>query len=68
MSITFTDATWKYVEAWANKQIKDCREQNDNATITEQKTAALRGKIAALKELLALPRISASQAQMDDPD
>lgn len=68
MTPTFTDPTWRFVEDWANKELKKCRERNDDANMSEQKTAALRGKISALKELLALPRVSASQAHTDDPD
>ena len=47
--------TWKFVRAWAEAQLKDTRERNDSLKRTETETAAIRGEIRKLKEILALP-------------
>ena len=47
--------TWAYVRSWANEQIQDTREKNDVLKLSEKQTAALRGRIRLLKELIELP-------------
>jgi len=49
-------STWRFVEDWANSQIKAIREKNDNTSLTEAQTAVLRGKIKAYRDLLALTK------------
>jgi hypothetical protein len=47
--------TWRYIERWAQSQLNSSRMENDYLKLTELKTAALRGKIKMLKQLIALP-------------
>ena len=48
-------ATWLKIEAWATERIMAFRKRNDG-DLDEIATAKLRGKIAALNELLDLAR------------
>jgi hypothetical protein len=50
----FSD-TWIFVERWAKEELTKAREQNDSTKRTEVDTAALRGRISLLKQLLELP-------------
>ena len=45
---------WREVEAWANDKLVQARQQNDG-DLGDSDTAKLRGRIALLKELIALP-------------
>lgn len=45
---------WAQIEAWANEALVRARAKNDG-DLTESETAKLRGRIDALKELIALP-------------
>lgn len=56
------------VRDWATDQIERLRNQNDNPKLTEPQTAAIRGRIAAMKDLLALPDTLKARAQQADPD
>lgn len=47
--------TWIFVSNWAESELKNAREANDSQKRTETDTAALRGRIKLLKELMALP-------------
>ena len=47
--------TWIFIRRWAESELFKAREQNDFQKTTELKTAALRGRIKLLKELLTLP-------------
>jgi hypothetical protein len=60
---------WNEIEAWAKKKMDTARNLNDDTKLTEQQTAALRGRIAVLKELLALPELKRQDARAvnDDP-
>lgn len=55
MNINTNSDEWIAVAKWANVQIVTLREQNDDETLTERETAAIRGQIAALKNLLNIP-------------
>lgn len=46
-------ALWKRLDAWCQVNLSTSRAQNDHMT-TEDRTAFLRGKIAAYKEFLDL--------------
>lgn len=48
--------TWGFVSQWAEKEIARLRESNDSIMVDELKTAAIRGRIKALKDLLDLPK------------
>ena len=65
--MSFQDETWKHIERWAQKKLEDSRVRNDANELDAIQTAALRGRISMLKELLALPKQQAAQAQMDEP-
>ena len=45
---------WLRLEAHFNEMLATARLRNDNETLTEQQTAALRGRIKCLKSLIAL--------------
>ena len=46
--------TWGAVEGWARAELERARSDNDVLTRTDIQTAALRGRIKILKELLEL--------------
>jgi hypothetical protein len=48
-------STWLYVKGWAEAALWKARERNDNLGKDATQTAALRGEIRILKELIALP-------------
>lgn len=58
--------TWLVVKSHLQERLARCREKNDSAGLTEAETAALRGEIAAIKNLLDLPRLVAP-VELDDP-
>lgn len=47
--------TWNYIRSWAENALKVARERNDSINCDSTKTAALRGEIKRLKELIDLP-------------
>lgn len=47
--------TWRAVKKYATEEITRLREANDATTADATRTAILRGKIAALKDVLAMP-------------
>jgi hypothetical protein len=51
---TYSD-TWAFVSNWAHAELTKAREDNDSSKRDETQTALLRGRIRALKELIALP-------------
>lgn len=60
---TYSD-TWAYIKKWSNDRINKLRADNDSILKDEIKTAFIRGKIAALKELSELP--SKKKKQMSE--
>lgn len=46
--------TWRFLAQHAEKQLATLREKNDSPSLDALRTAELRGRIAAWKELLAL--------------
>lgn len=60
-AIDTTSHTWQLVQQFADSQIATLRQQNDSPALDAIATAELRGRIAALKSLLAL-------AQKPDPE
>lgn len=46
--------TWRFLAQHAEKQVATLRERNDSPSLDALRTAELRGRIAAWKELLAL--------------
>lgn len=47
--------TWKFIAKWAQAELSAARELNDSVKLTDSQTFVLRGRIKALKDLLALP-------------
>lgn len=47
--------TWEFIRRWASKELIKARLKNDSSGLDEISTAALRGRIGCLKDLLALP-------------
>lgn len=66
MAIDFTSATWRALEQHALARIAVLRERNDQPSLDATKTAELRGRIAAWKELLALAKQQPAPAQQAD--
>lgn len=58
--------TWQYIEAHLKVRLEKLREKNDSSKLDAIETAALRGEIAAVKDLLALPE-TVAQVERDDP-
>ena len=52
--IDFTSQTWRALEQHALARISTLREKNDSPSMDAIRTAELRGRIAAWKDLLAL--------------
>ena len=54
---------WQDIDAWAKLKLESSRNQNDG-DLNEIETAKLRGRIALLKEIVALPQVrKAMEAQ-----
>jgi hypothetical protein len=49
-----SSSLWVRLEAHLVEMVAAARRKNDDETITEQQTAALRGRIKCLKSLIAL--------------
>ncbi len=47
--------TWVFIRNWANERLEKSRGTNDSINCDATKTAALRGEIKVLKDLIALP-------------
>jgi hypothetical protein len=58
--------TWQTVKRHLEQRLIACRQKNDRIGLTEAETAALRGEIAAIKNLLDLPKTTAP-VEVDDP-
>ena len=56
----FETRTWRNLAERMRDRIAELREMNDRPQNTELQTAIVRGRIAELKELLALPERVAS--------
>ncbi len=54
-SIDTYSGTWAKVSDWAQSELTKARERNDLLSCDATATAALRGRIKLLKELLSLP-------------
>ncbi|NDD53281.1 hypothetical protein EBZ39_05305 [bacterium] len=65
MNIDFQSATWHQLRKWAEDQLKRAREKND-AKLTLEDTAALRGEIRLLKKILDLPNATAREEVLRD--
>lgn len=59
--LDFTSPTWRAIERYVNAQLDMLRTKNDSPTLDALRTAELRGRIAAWKELLALAQPTQAQ-------
>ena len=59
--------TWRFIESWATERLNKARSQNDSISKDAVETAVLRGRIAGLKELLALTKDPAIEADDSGP-
>jgi hypothetical protein len=69
--INFSSGDWQQVQKWAEAKLATERNKNDDPQLDVAATGLARGRIAMLKELLALPTLNsalATQARMGDPD
>lgn len=46
--------TWQFVIEWAEKELNEARAKNDSKALKPKATAALRGRIETLKQILTL--------------
>ena len=60
-------ATWKALENWARLELQAARERNDHARNDAIKTALIRGEIARLKKILALPNEPGNRLRKQRP-
>ena len=58
--IDFQSPTWHQLRRWAEDQLKRAREKND-AQLSPDDTAALRGEIRVLKRIIDLPNAAARE-------
>lgn len=63
--IDFGSPTWKAIHAYAQAELDRLRLENDRASLDATQTAALRGRIAAFKDLLALAAKPAPEESVD---
>ena len=61
----FNSPTWRAIEKLAGQQLTTLREKNDSLSLDAIRTAELRGRIAALKDLLALGNPAPAQPADD---
>jgi len=59
--LDFTSPTWRAIEHTAQVRIATLREKNDSPSMDATRTAELRGRIAAWKDLLALANPAPTQ-------
>ena len=62
-TINTHDQTWATIEAWARRRITELHEANEQTGRTVDLTENTRGRIAALRELLALPELALADAK-----
>jgi hypothetical protein len=55
LSLDKHSRTWQFIEKHLKEELQKAREENDSHNKDLQQTAALRGKIRFIKELLDLP-------------
>jgi len=59
--LDLSSTTWRVIEQTAQARIATLREKNDSLSMDAIRTAELRGRIAAWKDLLALPKPAPAQ-------
>lgn len=59
--VDFTSSAWKRYMKHQEARLAELRDLNDNPSLTELKTAEIRGQIAEVKRSLTLEQSSASK-------
>jgi hypothetical protein len=59
--------TWRDVAAWAAPLLASARAELESPNVSDDRARYLRGRIATLKELLALPDAAEDQPAVDAP-
>jgi hypothetical protein len=59
--------TWQFIAKWIDSKIDSLRKDNDALKLDEITTAALRGKIAAFKEVADLPKTLSRETASKTP-
>lgn len=59
--LDLTSPTWRALERHAQQQIATLREKNDSPSLDALRTADIRGRLAAWKEMLALAKPAPAQ-------
>jgi hypothetical protein len=59
--------TWRFIESWATERLEKTRSKNDSMAHDAIQTAALRGRIGELKDLLALTKDPVIEADDSGP-
>jgi hypothetical protein len=60
-TLDVNSGTWLFVKDWAAKELEIARRKNDAIKLPYDKTAALRGEIKVLKNLVNLPELIKSR-------
>lgn len=63
-NIDFSGEAWGRVARWAEAELTRKRERNDSKALNSEDTAYLRGEIAMLKRILALPEEVAREREI----
>jgi hypothetical protein len=58
--------TWIKLKRWAELNITELREENDDPELSEKETSAIRAKIAMFKELLSVQTVSEPLSEEDN--
>lgn len=66
--IDFHSETWQQIAAKLGDLRANESQRLENRDLSQEETQFLRGKIAAYKELLALPKLSAARSRDDRPE
>jgi CHASE3 domain sensor protein len=69
--IDFGSSAAKSYQQLFEKMLNEARNKNDNLKLSVDETNQIRGRIAVLKELLALPnhkKIAEAQARIEHPE
>jgi hypothetical protein len=61
VAIDLTSPTWRDIAAWATTHLSECQSDLESPIVSHDTSQVLRGRIAQLKALLALP----TQAKRD---
>lgn len=67
MQVLAHDPTWAAIKTYLEQELDRLRLKNDDLKLTESETVAVRARIAAVKDLLALPVKLAARTALSEP-